>query len=236
VRRWVQPDLHFKSAHEWALWTPELDFPRRVPLPPNVRYVGPSVDVSRTETAAPARTHGTRHLVYVAVGTVKFRWRDNVPFLQKVVRAFDGVAEVQVVISTGDERATRALGETPSNIQVFDFLPQLRTIEMADLVITHAGAGTYRECVSKAVPMLAYPRNHDQIGNAARIAFHQIGLRGDRGSDSVSAIRAKALRLLQNHDCRDRLRRLRTAVRNSEERLLDEALEALLRDDRQVSR
>ena len=226
VPRWLQPDLNFKSLHEWALWTPETDLPRRGTLPAHARYIGPHVDRERRQAAVPWEAKRAGHKVYVAVGTVRFRWKDNASFLRKAVAAFGDVEGVEVVISTGDERATRALGTVPANIRVYDFVPQLRMLEDADLVVTHAGAGTYRECVETLVPMLAYPRNHDQIGNAVRIAFHGIGLRGDRHRDSPATIRRKALTILSDPSFRQNLVRLRDSTHRSEHTLLTVALEA----------
>ncbi len=157
--------------------SPDSDPP---PLPANTRYVGPSVDLKRRELSVHlARRPGSRYLVYVCVGTVRFRWRENVPFLRRVIEAFRDRPEFDVVISSGDEQTTRVLGVPPDGVRVFDFLPQLAMLDVADLVITHAGSGTFRECICKEVPMLAYPRNHDQAGNSARIIYH--------GSDCADA-------------------------------------------------
>jgi zeaxanthin glucosyltransferase len=229
VRRWIQPDLHFKSLMEWALWVPETDLPRRAPLPPNAFYIGPSVDTSRSE-APWVRTKGTgmRRLIYIAVGTVRFRWKDNLPFLRKAIAAFAGLEGVAVVVSTGDERATRLLGEPPAGVMIFDFVPQLQILQVADLAVTHAGSGTFRECVHFRVPMLAYPRNHDQMGNSARIVFHGIGLRGDWHRDSIEVIRGKGLRILREPSFRCNLARLHEASERVQERLLTNALDALL--------
>jgi zeaxanthin glucosyltransferase len=225
VRRWITPDLHYRSVEEWALWTPQSDLPRSRQLPSNVRYAGHCVDIHRTPPAVHLDPFkGSKYLIYVCVGTVRFRWKDNVPFLSRVIKAFGNVSGIEVLISTSDERATAALGLPPDNIRIVDFAPQLDTLRVADLVITHAGAGTYRECIAHEVPMLAYPRNHDQLGNSARIEFHGLGLRGRRDSDSPEIIRRKALRILGDPSFRRRLRSLRNIVSNAQKPLMDEAL------------
>jgi|SRR5882672_3105070 len=227
VRRWVQPDVHFRGVQEWALWTPETDLPRKRRLPANIHYIGPSVDLERRQRQVPFACEPDQRLIYVAVGTVRFRWKDNVPFLRKVITAFSDVSGVLVVISTGDERATKVLGTPPEHIRLFDFLPQLEILKVASLVITHAGAGTYREAIEKCVPLLAYPRNHDQCGNAARIEYHGLGLRGRRKTDTPEQIRSKALRILDDPRFRERLAALRATVSRREEPLLSDALAAI---------
>jgi UDP:flavonoid glycosyltransferase YjiC (YdhE family) len=68
--------------------------------------------------------------------------------------------------------------------------------------------------------MLAYPRNHDQIGNAARVVYHRLGLRGRRGHDAPSDIRRKAAQILSDEGYRHALSRLRASVHACEEQLL----------------
>ena len=237
VRRWIEPDLHLKCVQEWALWIPGIDLPRERSLPANTRYVGPSVDLKRRELSVHlARRPASRYLVYVSVGTVRFRWRENVPFLRRVIEAFRDRPEFDVVISSGDEQTTRVLGVPPDGIRVFDFLPQLAMLDVADLVITHAGSGTFRECICKEVPMLAYPRNHDQAGNSARIIYHGIGLRGRRAWDSRSTIRRKALRALTDATIRQNLGELKAAIERDEDSLLNNALNSILNANMQNSR
>lgn len=228
VRRWVQPDLHFRDVHEWALSAPQVDLPRRRALPTNSRYIGSNVYTTR-RTRAPRvnRPVGVRYLIYAAVGTVRFRWKDNVPILSKLVAAFGGLVDVSLVISTGDERATAALGTPPKNIQLFDFVDQLSALGAADLMITHGGAGTLRECVERVVPMLAYPAFHDQFGNAVRIEYHGIGLRGSREADTPEMIRSKAFRILNDRGFKERLGVLHAVASRSEEALLSDALNAV---------
>jgi zeaxanthin glucosyltransferase len=227
VRRWIRPDLRFRSVYEWVLWVPEMDLPRQYApaAASKVNYIGPSVYRARKERSAiDLQPVGTNYLIYVAVGTARFRWQDNITFLRKVIDAFRNVEEVTVIISTSDARGTAALGAPPPNVAIYDFAPQMAMLQRADLVITHAGAGTLRECIENEVPLLAYPRNHDQMGNAVRIAFHHIGLRGRRTEDAPADIREKAMRILRDPSFRQNLRRLREAVHASEDGRLDDAL------------
>jgi zeaxanthin glucosyltransferase len=230
ARRGLWYDVHFRCVPEWALWTPALDFPRSKPLPSNIRYIGPCVDLQRREPALPVqRRPETRCLIYVAVGTAAgFAWREDVSFLSKVMRAFKDEADVEVWLSTGDVRVSKALGRPPANVRLLEFLPQLQVLDEADLAITHAGAGTMRECIMKGVPMLAYPRDSDQFGNAARIGYFGLGLRGERRHDDAAAIRRKAMQIRADCRFRDRLHAMRAEIEHGESDLLAAALADVL--------
>jgi zeaxanthin glucosyltransferase len=67
-------------------------------------------------------------------------------------------------------------GNNRMNSFRFDFLPQLDILKYADLMITHGGLGSIKECMDAEVPMLVVPINKaiDQLGNAARIEANSL--------------------------------------------------------------
>ena len=147
-------------------------------------------------------------------------------FLSRVASAFRDLPDIRVVISTGEERLSQALQPVPPNVEVHNFLPQLKVLEIADLAITMGGAGTLRECIAKQIPLLVYANNHDQMGNSARVVYHGIGLRGSRRSDSENTIRKKALQILENRSAYTcNLRLMKKRVDHFESDLLSNALE-----------
>ncbi len=89
---------------------------------------------------------------------------------------------------------------TRGNIYIFNFVPQLQVLKHADLFITHGGLNSIREAVCAEVPMLLYPIHpeYDPIGNAARIAYHQLGLRGKAATDTEDDIGQKLEELFSN--------------------------------------
>jgi zeaxanthin glucosyltransferase len=48
------------------------------------------------------------------------------------------------------------------------------------MVINHGGMNTIYECIMAEKPMIVFPLSlkTDQNGNAARVVFHEIGVRG----------------------------------------------------------
>jgi MGT family glycosyltransferase len=226
--RRVQYDLHFPELTEWVLDAPEADLPRLHPLPDNVSYVGPCVDRERRQAAAPIEpgTNGER-LVYVSMGTTVPHWTSDLALVRRVIRALASIDGVRLVVSAGNVRARSMLQKEFAGVHVFPFLPQLEVLKIADLAITHAGANAFRECIATGTPMLALPREFDQRGNGARVAFHGLGLCASRWFDSEATIRRKALRILEDDAFASRVRRMNDAVTRSEPQLLRRALEAI---------
>ena len=78
----------------------------------------------------------------------------------------------------------------PDNAIVVPFAPQLRLLEKADAVITHAGLNTTLETLSQGLPMLCLPITNDQPGIASRV--HYLG-----AGEVISINRATAPRIQQ---------------------------------------
>ena len=202
-------DVHFNDMAEWVLFSPAMELPRQVPLPSRVRFLGPCVDDDRAEE--PVQWQGKHTRIYVAVGTVEQRAHGNIAFLRRVIDAFRGARDVELLVSCGGEATLKALGDVPSHVVLRATQPQLAALRDATLAISHGGPGTFRECVVQGVPLLAYPRNHDQFGTAARIAFHGVGLIGRRRLATPSAIRALASLVLEDPSYRSRMHAMRDA-------------------------
>ncbi|MDP1843258.1 MAG: hypothetical protein Q8K64_07530 [Sediminibacterium sp.] len=95
----------------------------------------------------------------------------------------------------------------PENVLMFDRVPQLRMLQLADLFITHGGLGSIKESIMAGVPMLAYPitNNWDSNGNCTKIAFHEFGLKGNIDRDSALHIIAKIYRIFNTTSFRKSL-------------------------------
>ncbi len=225
--RFIELDVHFRDMPEWVLTTPELEFPRQSPLPPEVRLIGPCVDFERREPPLPPLTGDP--LVYASVGTVEQMSSGDGAFLRNVIAAFADGPPRQLVIGTGNATTTAALQPLPPGVHVADTQPQLALLRRASLAITHGGGGTVRECVALGVPMLVFPRNDDQFGGSARVVFHGLGLRGDRLRCTPAEIRALAERVIGDPAFRAACEHMRTTIDRYERStdhgaLVDEAI------------
>jgi MGT family glycosyltransferase len=148
-----------------------FDFPRRG-LPTHFHYTGPWHAPQRdTETTAfPWEKLDGRPLIYASLGTIQNQ-------LQQVFHAIlDGCAAlpVQVVLSLGRKDATWN-HPTPANAIVVPFAPQLKLLERARVLITHAGLNTTLEGLTQGLPMLCLPVTNDQPGVARRVEWLGLG-------------------------------------------------------------
>lgn len=120
----------------------------------------------------------TKTLIYCSLGSMASRYENGPPFINAVIEVFRQNPQWHLLISLGGiNREELLLENLPLNVTVYDFAPQREILQYASLVITHGGHGTIKECIAAGVPMIVFPCSYDQHGNAARVTFHEIGIR-----------------------------------------------------------
>ncbi|RDB03973.1 glycosyltransferase [Runella aurantiaca] len=115
----------------------------------------------------------------------------------------------------------------------FSRVPQLRVLATADVFITHAGFGSIKESIYYGVPMLAYPLDphYDQNGNALKIEYHGLGLRGAFAHERVGDLKKKLERLLEEKTFREKVRQFREVIVDEyKEEKIKGAVQSLLVD------
>ena len=204
------------TTKQWQHWTfrhvPtlylsawEFDFPHHVT--DEEWYVGPMVFLERKEIASDSRclelieqldrtelSAGERRpLVYCTMGTVVA----DREYYERVIEAFRRRPEYDLILSLGSNLDPAGLEQVPENVHIFDYVPQLEILRRADLMLTHGGISAINECIVFGVPMIAYSGEKlDQNGNSARVAFHGLGLMGDRRADTSEEIASTVDRVL----------------------------------------
>lgn len=150
-------------------------------------FVGPSV----FSDVLPQKSE-KRKLVYISMGTVI---NDRPDFYKKCIDAFGG-AEVDVIISCGEQTNINALGELPGNIKVYPRVDQLDVLSRADVFITHCGMNSVSESLYMATPMVLYPQTSEQCAVARRA--EEIGAGVYLKDDSVKGIAEAVKKVLKN--------------------------------------
>ncbi|WP_235299316.1 glycosyltransferase [Portibacter marinus] len=207
-RKFIELDFwpgifHYDQLPVFSMTLEGLEFPHE--KRPNLFYIGPMVFEERKEQIfeknfitliEDQKAKGQK----IIVGTFSTLNSENTAFFNKLVSIFRSQPEwsLFIGISNLDYKLRASL---PQNVFVFNFLPQIKALRYADISINHGGIHTINECIHFGVPMLVYSGGRsDQNGCAARIQYHQVGLRGDRNTESDDQIKKKIRKLLSDEN------------------------------------
>ena len=145
-----------REMYTLGTWTLYLDTPTLSPtrdLPSNHRYLGPILWEPELPLPSWWDTVPTHEpLVYVTLGS-----SGDSSGLSTVLEALEKMPVVAMVATAGHR-----LESVPSNVFVADYLPGLRILDRARLVICSGGSGTSYQALSRGVPVLGLPFNTDQ--------------------------------------------------------------------------
>ena len=221
-----------------SLHAQEFEFPHRPP--DRVHYVGPMVLESRGDhpmtPAAEAeletvfeqrRGAARRRLIYAGFGSV---FSTKLDLLRRLAAVVAEHPDWDLVISLSDQVRPSDLGELPTRVHLFPWVPQLRVLQHADVAVTHGGINTLDECVLHEVPMLVYCGfETDMAGNTARVEHHGIGIAGDSSRDTREEMGLRLEALLHQPTYHDRVGRLRRAyISYAENRVAERVVESMI--------
>ncbi len=163
---------------EFVICPAELDFPR--PTRDGRYFVGPSIHHTNRCIQFPwERLHAEKVLIYCTLGSQSHQYRQSVSFFQALIDAVRQKPEWQLVVSIGEHLPIDSFHDVPQNVIVVRWAPETEVLKRAALMINHAGLGTIQNCIYFGVPMILFPIFRDQPGNAARVVYHGMGVRGE---------------------------------------------------------
>ena len=199
----------FKNIGILAMTPFCFDFPRKYDT--DCYYAESRVDTNREDTACNNRyfrimekikLQPDRRLVYCSLGTVisgsESRYRI---FFKKMKVLSERHPDFIFIMSVGMQYNITQLLPLPVNMYVFQWLPQLDILSRCDIMITHGGMNSISECIHQEVPMLVFPLSlqWDQPGNASRVVYHRLGLKGNIVKDSVQQIDGKLHQIIKEY-------------------------------------
>jgi UDP:flavonoid glycosyltransferase YjiC (YdhE family) len=127
-------------------------------------------------------------------------------FIRKVIDVFRKFSEGVLIVTLGRKLNPGDFKDIPENVYIFSWVPQLEVLAKADCSINHGGIHTIHECIFFGVPMLIYSgKRSDQDGCAARMAFHKLGITGDKDLDGPDEIYIKLERILKDRILLDKI-------------------------------
>ena len=170
-----------------ALAAPE----RAAHLPPH-SYLGGSLRAEPADPEVDAWLSDGEPFVYVSFGSF-LSVRSDV--LRTVVSALRE-AGVRAAIATGATPVSE-LGELPGGWLVREYLPQVRLLRQAAVLVTHGGNNSVTEAVGTATPMLVLPFSTDQFAGAAAVENAGVGVALDPNGAGVAELRAAMVGVLE---------------------------------------
>jgi UDP:flavonoid glycosyltransferase YjiC (YdhE family) len=193
-----------------ALSVPEFDFPRATP-PAALTYAGILPAQPATESGKPEwwdELDSGRPVVVVTQGTTANR--DLSQLVEPALRALAG--KDVLVIATLGNRDPAGLGiAAPDNARVATYIPFDELLPRADLLITNGGAGGTQIALAAGVPVVMCGTTEEKPMNAARVAYHRVGINLGTATPSEEQIVEAVTTILGDATYREAADRMRTA-------------------------
>lgn len=209
----------------------ELEFERKFK---NVVYLGSSVNKNNLVTRM-TNSDFSKELLYISFGTLNLHKTKVIEsFLDRLNQALISFPNLTIITSGGmNLELINRNKDRWERIDIMSYLDQIVVLEKCDYFISHGGLNSIKEAIHFKVPLLIYPLEGDQIGNAQKVKYYNLGLCGDIEFDSVELIKFKLTSLIDDKK-RYKLKmedfNKRTSYYNITERLqksINEAVELL---------
>jgi zeaxanthin glucosyltransferase len=208
---------NFDNIPEFILSPIELEFRNFIPLP-HQQYVGSMLDEARVEwESTDFKTASSeifskskeRPLLYCSFGSTDLEEAGDVKNFLKLLIQIVNDKKYLCVVSCASKDILESAHDKSPHIFAFQNVPQLKILRHAKVFITHGGLNSIKEAINAEIPMLVYPirPNADNFGNAARVAYHELGLCGNLTKDSIAQIDEKIGALLNNEMYRNNLKK-----------------------------
>ncbi len=151
----------------------EFDFPRNDKR--NLYYVEPLIAFNNNDNNVLFELEGKENVVFCSLGSQSFQFKNSTKFLNGLIDIFLKKPDWHLVIALGNY-LNRNECHQGKNISVYNWVSQAQILQTCSYMINHGGLGTVKECLYYGVPMISLPFLRDQFGNAARVAYHGVGL------------------------------------------------------------
>ncbi|MBA4056960.1 MAG: hypothetical protein C0490_19755, partial [Marivirga sp.] len=207
-----------KNVQEIILAPRVFDFPRRE-LKSNQVYAGLCSDPGRIDIHVDLDYEeyieslpGNSEIIYCSLGTLaNIHFNGVFWFYNKLIDAFRFRSEILILsIGSFDKCSIKNI---PANVRIFHWVPQISLLGRCRIMITHGGLNSILESIMCGKPLLVFPltKTWDQNGNAARVIYHGVGLRGNIKRTSSERMNKQITELLKNNYYKSNVERLRFA-------------------------
>jgi len=210
---------YLSHVPELILIPQEFDFPE--PQGRGKRklyYLGAEVDLQRQEELFDwAWIDPNKRFIYCSFGSMPELHTNMQRFFETIVEAVRNLPQYQLLLKTGPNFGHEGFKNVPANVLLVKRAPQLGILQRTSIFIMHAGLNSLKEALCYGVPMIVFPAAHDQPMNAARVAYHRLGVTGDMLTVTVDQARTLIQKVGETGLYRQRANHFRDIIRQYEE-------------------
>ena len=159
---------HFSPDTKYKLMlTSKLFHPESEKIDDSFFFIGPSFYIRPRDTTFEFNKDLNKKLIYISFGIT---FNINIDYYKFCIQAFGNSKKYQVIMSIGENTNLKELGDIPGNFHVYNYVPQLQVLEMADVFINRGGEDSINEAIFLArlpiivIPMLSVQENAKLIG------------------------------------------------------------------------
>nr|WP_221380706.1 nucleotide disphospho-sugar-binding domain-containing protein [Actinoplanes polyasparticus] len=190
-----------------VLSVPGFEF-HRSDLPATIHLVGTLPPQQTADWEPPgwwSDLDGSRPVVIVTQGTLA-----NHDLSQLVEPTLAGLADkdVTVVAALGGADPASLSIPVPDNARVADYIPFEALLPKASVLVTNGGAGGTHQALAAGIPVIVAGQSEDKPANAARVAYHRLGINLDTASPTPQAVAEATAAVLGDHEIRDNVAQL----------------------------
>lgn len=182
----------------------ESEFPEE-----QYKFLGPSIYERKAESFDFVK--GINPVVYISLGTVI---KGAVSFFQNCLEAFRD-ENIDVIISVGKKFDGRKLKNIPSNIHIYNSVPQLEVLKKADVFVTHGGMNSVSEALVYGVSMVVIPFVSDQPVNAQCIEKLGVGKRLEYSEVNKDTLKEYVQSVLLDADMKENIAKVQKLIRQA---------------------
>lgn len=171
------------------------------------KFLGPSIFERKAEAFDFIKENNP--IVYISLGTII---KGAVSFFQTCLEAFRD-ENIDVIISVGKKFDTRKLKNVPSNVHVYNSVPQLEVLKMADVFVTHGGMNSVSEALVYGTPMVVVPFASDQPVNARCVETLGVGKQLNYSGIKKDTLKECVLAVLSDAEMKGNIAKVQDLIR-----------------------
>ncbi|MEO0494980.1 MAG: glycosyltransferase [Actinomycetota bacterium] len=218
--QWLRP-AYFRRVPHMGLSFASFDFPGDDhPSFHRACAIIPTIDDGRIDgelrVFVDANAATGRPLLYLSMGA--FAAGSAADLMRRALDGLAGRPDWDVVVGLGGGDPAELESACPDNVLLVGFAPQLELLARADVAVVHGGINSMNEALRHGTPIVNYPFPGvmDQEGTGARVVAHQVGVVGDRGTDTAEQIVGRIQAVLTDPMYRTNAERMANAMADEE--------------------